>query len=190
MRFEFLAPTLRARLREPVLATHSRALTQTNVSDTEYLHTMSLMKRWRVLGLCVAGGCSNPFNSGDCTELVRPAITIEVRELGSGRALADSASGIARTATFADSLKPFQTESATGKLVALQAYGPGGIYRVDLQRPGFQPWSRDDIRVTSNRCGDNTVALRADLVATSVAPATRATLTGVVVHDRVPHRRR
>jgi len=103
----------------------------------------------------------------DCTLIVRPAVTVEVRESGSGRPLADSARGLARTETFADSLKPFTTDGVSGKLVALQAYGPAGTYRVELQRPGFQPWAQDNIRVTANRCGDNTVALRADLVATS-----------------------
>jgi len=53
----------------------------------------------------------------------------------------------------------------SGKLAALQAYGPAGTYRVELQRPGFQPWALDGIRVTATHCGDNTVALRADLVA-------------------------
>ena len=124
------------------------------------------LPKWHALsGLAVVAGCSSPFTSGDCTLIVRPATTVEVREIGSGRALADSASGVARSGTYVDSLKPFSTDSA-GKLTTLQAYGPAGTYRVELRRANFQDWVRDGIRVTANRCGDNTVALRADLIAT------------------------
>jgi hypothetical protein len=116
------------------------------------------------MGLVVLSGCSSPFVSTECTEVVLPAVTVEVRELGTGRPLADSATGIAQTGTYTDSLRPFQFDSVPpGKLVSLQAYGPAGTYRLELQRPGFQPWVREGIRVTRNRCGDNTVALRADL---------------------------
>jgi hypothetical protein len=111
---------------------------------------------------------SSPFTSGDCTLVVRPAVTVEVRELGSGRAIADSAKGTARAGTYSASLRPFMTDASSGKLASLQAYGPAGTYRIELQRPGFQPWTREDIRVTADRCGNNTVALRADLV---VAPS-------------------
>ena len=121
-------------------------------------------RSWRIIGLVVLSGSSSPFVSTECTEIVLPAVTVEVRELGTGRPLADSATGIAQTRTHTDSLRPFRFDSIPpGKLVSLQAYGPAGTYRVELQRPGFQPWVHDGIRVTANQCGDNTVALRADL---------------------------
>jgi len=126
--------------------------------------TRPLAKRWPAFGFCLLAGCSSLLDARGCPALLHPALTIEIRELGSGRPLADSARGVARAGTFADSLQPYAYEAASGKLYALQAYGPAGTYRVDLQRPGFQPWAQDNISVTSNRCGDNTVAVRADLV--------------------------
>jgi hypothetical protein len=122
-----------------------------------------LFLRWPAVSACaLVGACSSPFTSGDCTLTIRPAITVEVREMASGRPLADSAAGVARSGAYVDSLKPFMSDSV-GTLTALQAYGPAGTYRVELRRPGFQDWVREGVRVTANRCGDNTVALRADL---------------------------
>src|SRR5689334_6305561 len=121
----------------------------------------------RILGLLLLVGCSSPFDSGDCVELVFPAVTVEIRELGSGRPLADSAKGVVQTGTHTDSLRPYKTDES-GQLVDLQGYGPAGTYRVEVQRAGFRPWAQDNIRVTAGRCGDKTVALRADLVATTV----------------------
>lgn len=118
-----------------------------------------------VFSLLALAGCDNPFNSGECALVVRPAVTIEVRERGSGQPLADSASGVAQTGTYTDSLRPFAYDSLpSGKLAALQGFGPAGVYHVELQRPGYASWTTDGVRVTANRCGDNTVALRADLV--------------------------
>jgi hypothetical protein len=121
-------------------------------------------RSWGAFGLVVLCGCSSPFVSTECTEIVLPAVTVEVRELGTGRPLADSATGIAQTGTYTDSLRPFRFDSISpGKLVSLQAFGPAGTYRLELHRPGFQSWVREGVRVTRNRCGDNTVAIRADL---------------------------
>jgi len=135
---------------------------------------MSLPKWLAVSGSVLVAGCSSPLTSGECTLILRPAITVEVRELATGRPLADSATGVARMGTYVDSLKPF-TRDTSGKLTGLQAYGPAGTYRVELARPGFEAWVRDGIRVTANPCGDNTVSLRADLIAFANA-ATKATI--------------
>ena len=113
--------------------------------------------------LTLGVACDNPFGSGDCTLLVRPAVTIEVRETGSGRSLADSAKGVVRTGTYVDSLKPSRSD-ASGVLVALQGGGTAGTYSIELVRPGYAVWTRSNVHVTGERCSVHTVDLRADLV--------------------------
>ena len=127
-------------------------------------HSSSFSQLCVVFTGALVSGCSSPFTNGDCTLIVRPAVTVEIRDTESGRPLADSASGVIRNGLYVDSLKPFRADSA-GRLVALQAYGSAGIYRVEIRRPGYQDWVSENVRVTENHCGDNTVALSATLIA-------------------------
>ena len=117
--------------------------------------------------LCVTS-CDLPFAPGACTTSVEPGIVVEIRDAQSGAPLAGLARGAARDGAYLDSLKSgaFSDPSdPVGSMSSRQAaYERPGRYTVEVQRAGYEPWTRTGVRVRRGVCHVETQRLRANLV--------------------------
>lgn len=101
-----------------------------------------------------------------CPTVASPSIDVEVREAGSGRPAASGALGLVfRGTVVVDTLRSYAENDTSA--VTLTSWGIGtGRYRVTIERPGFEIWTRDNVDVLAARgdCGGvRTTHLRADL---------------------------
>lgn len=126
--------------------------------------------RWqRVLPLVLLTlpGCELPFAPGGCTASVEPGVVVEIRDARSGAPLAGLAAGVVRDGAYVDSLRPaaFSDPSdPVGSMTSRQAAPERpGRYAVEVQRAGYQPWTRTGVRVGRGACHVETARLRADL---------------------------
>jgi hypothetical protein len=123
------------------------------------------------LALLLPLACTNPFGGGiACTDDIRPAIEVEIRDAATGAPLAQAAIGVVRDGAFADSLRPARfLNSDPASMVSRQAAGERpGTYSAEVQRGGYQKWTASNVSVERDRCHVETRTLRADLV--PVAP--------------------
>ncbi|HYH81360.1 MAG TPA: hypothetical protein VEX86_16265 [Longimicrobium sp.] len=102
-------------------------------------------------GLLLAG-CLSPVGVG-CTAIGRFAVNVEVRDSASGAAAADGATLVIREGEYADSVV-----SAIGiqvpPVLAAGAERPG-TYQVTVRKNGYQPWTREGVRVgREGRCDE------------------------------------
>lgn len=104
------------------------------------------------------------FDPGVCTTEARPAIIVEVRDALSGAPAAAGAQGYVEEGAFrAELVGPLPAQPGEE---GLRFFGPeerAGTYRVTVEKPGYQQWRREDVRVSRDECHVRTVHLRADL---------------------------
>lgn len=104
-----------------------------------------------------------------CTQIVQPAVIVEIRDLRTGAPIAGSASGVVRDGAYVDSLRPYGY--ITGPLDAQSLYSRqaaperAGVYEISIQRAGYRAWDTTGVRVTREECHVNTATIRANLVA-------------------------
>ena len=121
-----------------------------------------------ILPLLVVG-CDLPFPPGACTSILVPAIIVEMRDARTGAPLAGLAVGTVRDGAYIDSLRPhsyLDASELTGTMLSRQAaHERSGRYTVEVERPGYQRWTRSDVRVRDADCHVQTQTLRAQLQA-------------------------
>jgi hypothetical protein len=122
----------------------------------------------RHLLLCLAGlaACSNadaiarpePY----CTASVEPGLIVYIVDAVDGTPQATDAVGFALDGGYSDALKPSILHGTT--LVALQAASERpGVYQVHIEKPGYQTWTRSNVRVMADACHVRTVQVTAAL---------------------------
>jgi hypothetical protein len=112
---------------------------------------MSLLLRtgFVIAGISVLAGC-DVFGPRLCSESRRIGITVTVRDSITGASLTEGVRVIARDGIFAD--------TADANAFSLAEERPGN-YTVTVEKEGYQPWSRDDIRVIRGECHGQRVEL-------------------------------
>ena len=100
-------------------------------------------------GIAVLAGC-DVFGPRLCNESRRIGITVTVRDSITGAPLTEGVRVIARDGIFAD--------TADADAFSLAEERPGS-YTVTVEKEGYQPWSRDDIRVIRGECHGQRVEL-------------------------------
>lgn len=112
------------------------------------------------LSLGLVTGCERILGT-DCTDMVERAIEVEILDAATGAALAAGAVGTIVSSDHSEALLP--AGGAADTLISLGAYGPAGMYDVEVTHPGYLPWRREGVRVRSGRCGVETARLKAAL---------------------------
>ena len=104
-----------------------------------------------------------------CTAEMRPGIVVEIRDGGTGAALAYDARGIVRDGAYADSLQPAMSSSADPHdlYARAAAHERAGTYSVEVVHPGYATWTAAGIRVEGGVCHVQTVTLHASLTPAS-----------------------
>jgi hypothetical protein len=111
---------------------------------------------WTAAGTLLAAlvACSDSLYDGDCTLEARSGLIVTVRDSVTG-ALVPNASVVARNATITDTAR----DVSTG--VYSLAYEMAGVFEVVVERTGYRPWSRANVRIRQGRCHVETVSLTA-----------------------------
>lgn len=111
-----------------------------------------------VFAISTLSACLDYFVVGACTTILQPGIRAVVRDSTTNAGLAASAVAVVREGTFIDTLR------ATADSVLFGADERAGTYRLEVSHPDYRTWSRDGIRVTSDRCHVRTVRVPVLLV--------------------------
>src|SRR5207248_3026156 len=85
-----------------------------------------------------------------CTMEARPGISAIVRDSVTGAALAAGAIAVVREGAFLDTLR------GVDSLVS-GVFERAGIYQLQVSHSGYQPWSRNGVRVSAGECHVETV---------------------------------
>ena len=94
-----------------------------------------------------------------CTASVEPSIIVEIRDSVTGAPAASGATLLAR-----DARVSIPTEGKPYDDVSLQwGAEQAGTFHVTVQKPGYENWYREDVRVGRNRCHVETARLLARL---------------------------
>ncbi len=109
------------------------------------------------LVLAVAGCDTLPLA---CTLEARAAISVEIRDSATFAPLADGSTAAVTEGAYSDTLIVCSWSGLEG-LTRCGAWERAGTYAVLVTRPGYQPWSRTGVRVTSDACHVRGVALQA-----------------------------
>lgn len=91
--------------------------------------------------------CDLPFATG-CDAYAAPGLEISVTDSATGLPVNDSLRLVARSGTYADSAEGSVYSSGHFSM----AYERPGVYTVSATHPRARAWSRDGIRVRSDRC--------------------------------------
>lgn len=97
-----------------------------------------------------------------CTTGVEPGIVVQVRDAATQAPAASGATGVVSEGSFSSELQPGDLGEN-----ALELHGAGeraGTYTVTVDKPGYQQWKQDGVRVSDGRCHVHTVTLQANLV--------------------------
>jgi hypothetical protein len=115
----------------------------------------------------LGAGCSSGYG---CAAVEEYAVEVEVRDAATGEPAADGATGTLRDGGYTETMRvggwlyapdvPAGTGVGTTLVGAMER---PGTYTVRIEKPGYEPWERRGVRVTSDVCGVNVVQLRADL---------------------------
>jgi hypothetical protein len=109
-----------------------------------------------VLGL---GGCELLSGPEECTDELRPAILLEIKDRDTQQRIAGAEISVTdgtfeEIGNFADDFEgPFPL-----------AHERVGEYLIEVDKEGYEPWSRDDVPVARDRCHVRTAVLTAFLV--------------------------
>lgn len=96
----------------------------------------------------------------DCTGIAQPAVDVLVRSADDDEPV-DGALVVVRDDAFADSAVT-EPDGRPGRFLAPNR---AGVYRVSVEKDGFEPWVRTDVKVGINECGQaRTRSLEAALV--------------------------
>lgn len=101
------------------------------------------------------------FDPGVCTTDVQPAILVQVRDAATQAPAASGATGVLRDGSFSDIMQADPGENA---LELRGAEERPGTYTVTVDKPGYQQWTQDGVRVRDGGCHVQTVTLQANLV--------------------------
>lgn len=102
------------------------------------------------------------MDPGACTTDVQPAVIVEVRDAATQAPAAAGATGTVREGSFSEGLRPYDLGEN-----ALRLQGPyerPGTYTVTVDKPGYQQWEQESVRVRDGSCHVQTVTLQANLV--------------------------
>jgi hypothetical protein len=106
-------------------------------------------------------GC-DIVDPGACTTDIQPGIIVEVRDAATQAPAAAGATGTARDGSFTGDLRP--TDPSGNALELEGAAERPGTYVVTVDKPGYQQWKRENVRVRDASCHVHTVTLEANLV--------------------------
>ena len=90
-------------------------------------------------------GCDSIEGPVACTSDLRPAVLVSVTDARTGEPLIEGVVGVAREGAYVDTL--FQVQNRL-----YGAFERPGLYLLTVDKPGFVPWRRDDVRVAKDAC--------------------------------------
>jgi hypothetical protein len=114
--------------------------------------------------LVLVAGCDSD-DSIICTTEARFGVNLSVKDAVTGQLIPAGVRGSLKDGSYLDSLQVFT--DIEGRIFSLAgAVERPGTYRVDLVAPGYQPWTRSDVRVEEGRCHVTPVTLVAEMAPT------------------------
>jgi hypothetical protein len=109
----------------------------------------------------ILSGC-DIMDPGVCTTDVQPAIVVQVRDAATQAPAAAGATGVLNDGSFTDAMQPADLSENTLELFG--ALERPGTYTVTVDKPGYQQWKQERVRVRDASCHVQTVTLQANLV--------------------------
>lgn len=114
--------------------------------------------------LVLVAGCDSD-DSIICTTEARFGVNLSVKDATTGQLIPEGVRGVLKDGSYLDTLQVFT--DIEGRIFSLAgAVERPGTYRIDLTAPGYQPWTRSDVRVPEGRCHVEPVSLQADMIPT------------------------
>lgn len=99
----------------------------------------------------------------DCPAVAEPAVVVEVENADTGMPEAEDAVGILEEGAFRDTMEVADRDSEGTPLALAGAYERVGTYRIQIEKSGFEDWTRSGVEVEAGECGPRTERLTAAL---------------------------
>jgi hypothetical protein len=97
-----------------------------------------------------------------CTTEARFGVNVSARDAVTNQLIPDGVFGAVQEGSYTDSLQVFR--DIEGRIHSLAAaVEREGTYRVEVRAAGYQPWVRNNVVVTADRCHVTPVNLQANL---------------------------
>ena len=118
-----------------------------------------------MVGLLVTLELSACSTEPNCTQDVRPAVEVTVQDAVTGSFLAVVPRGVVRDGAFQDSLRVWSTTAESPPRVVTMAAADErrGVYSVQLEAEGYQPWDTAEVQVSRDECHVETAMFTANL---------------------------
>jgi hypothetical protein len=114
--------------------------------------------------LTLLGGCAGTTSPTACTLEARPGIAVHVRDASTSEWAASGARLITTSsAGIADTTSLPAGRADLDSLALSDAYEQAGTFSVKVEKDGYEPWVRTDVRVTKDECHVRTATLTAAL---------------------------
>lgn len=104
-------------------------------------------------------GC-DILDPGACTTDVHPGIVVQVRDAATQEPAVSGATGVISDGSYTEELQSL----SVNLLELVGALERAGTYTVTIDKPGYQQWKQERVRVRDGRCHVQTVTLQANLV--------------------------
>jgi hypothetical protein len=121
---------------------------------------------WTLAAAPIGAMACAAFDPGLCTASIEPAGVVEIRDSLTSLPLAQDARGVARDGGYVDSLRPagFLNTEPASMYSRRAADERAGTYSIEINRAGYQPWLRADVRAERGACHVQTQHIKAFLV--------------------------
>lgn len=97
-----------------------------------------------------------------CTASIEPGLVVYIEDAVTGQPQAEGAMAVATDGAYSESLRGGVSNGVT--LLALQgASERAGLYQLRVEKPGYQAWTRSNVRVLAGECHVRTVQVTAKL---------------------------
>ena len=110
-----------------------------------------------LIGAVACAGSTSPV----CTEDVRPALAVYVKDAVTGAGVASGASLVAREGSYKDSVAAPEGRPDLDNSPLYAAAERAGTYQLTVTKTGYGAWTQSNVRVTANECHVNTATLTA-----------------------------
>lgn len=111
----------------------------------------------------VGAACSNPYEQAICTDDFRYGLLVYAQDSVTGAAIASGATLVARDGDFEDTFTHPAGRPDLDARPLVSAGERAGTYQVTVTKPGYAPWTRNNVTVTRNVCHVDRTELTARL---------------------------
>ena len=109
-----------------------------------------------ILGLTLLSSCDGTQSGYECSSILTPAISIEIRDKETGLAISCGTSIRVIDHNFLEELENLDSDKCDNSFIYNAAYNREGVYDIHISKAGYLEWSIYSVAVDSGMCNVNT----------------------------------